>query len=391
MKRIEFIKPTLEMIPLENGIEDPNYCKLKVSPLERGYGMTLGNSLRRVLLSSLPGAAAVAMQIEGVSHEFCAIEGVREDVTEIILNIKNIVFTINYERNKEGDFGNQDQTYEVHLDVSLDTEEEQLKKGVKPEEVEYSKVITASMIDLTSTEDIKVINPEQIICTLSAGGSIHMTLLVRNGVGYVSANENKVFCKDVHSRLNGYLPIDSIFTPVARCKYEVSKTRYEDNFDCDQLIIEVWTNGSLTASNAISFAAKFLVEHFMLLQDLNTQIAKKEYMVQKEEKVTNSKLDRKIEDLDLSVRSYNCLKRANINTVGELTQKTEEEMMKVRNLGRKSLKEVVQKLREIGLDLKNGSNSAFDDGFEIEDENEDNEIDQPDDSASYDDSSEDDE
>ena len=368
MKRIEFIKPMLELVPLEDGIIDNNYCKLKVTPLERGYGMTLGNSLRRVLLSSLPGAAAVAVQIDGVSHEFCAVDGIREDVTEIILNIKNIIFTINADKNESGDFGDQDKTFEVRLSIELPSIEAQLKAGVKDEELVYSKVVTASMIDLTSTEDIKVVNGDQAICTLSAGASLNMVLLVRNGVGYVSATENKVFCKDVHSRANGFLPIDSIFTPVERCKYEVSKTRYLDNFDCDQLILEVWTDGSVTATNAVALAAKFLYEHFAVISNLNVLIQEKEYLVQQEEKSTNTKLDCKIEDLNLSVRSYNCLKRANINTVGELTQKTEEEMMNVRNLGRKSLKEVVQKLREIGLDLKNSTSLFDDDDEDFEDE-----------------------
>ena len=368
MKRIEFIRPTLELVPLEDGIIDNYYCKLKVTPLERGYGMTLGNSLRRVLLSSLPGAAAVAVQIDGVSHEFCAVDGIREDVTEIILNIKNIIFTINADKNESGDYGDQDKTFEVRLTTSLPSIEAQVKAGVKEEDLVYSKVVTASMIDLTSTEDIKVVNGDQAICTLSAGASLNMVLLVRNGVGYVSATENKVFCKDVHSRANGFLPIDSIFTPVERCKYEVSKTRYLDNFDCDQLILEVWTDGSVVATNAVALAAKFLYEHFAVISNLNVLIQEKEYLVQQEEKSTNTKLDCKIEDLNLSVRSYNCLKRANINTVGELTQKTEEEMMKVRNLGRKSLKEVVQKLREIGLDLKNSTSLFDDDDEDFEDE-----------------------
>ena len=368
MKRIEFIRPTLELVPLEDGIIDNYYCKLKVTPLERGYGMTLGNSLRRVLLSSLPGAAAVAVQIDGVSHEFCAVDGIREDVTEIILNIKNIIFTINADKNESGDYGDQDKTFEVRLATNLPSIEAQVKAGVKEEDLVYSKVVTASMIDLTSTEDIKVVNGDQAICTLSAGASLNMVLLVRNGVGYVSATENKVFCKDVHSRANGFLPIDSIFTPVERCKYEVSKTRYLDNFDCDQLILEVWTDGSVVATNAVALAAKFLYEHFAVISNLNVLIQEKEYLVQQEEKSTNTKLDCKIEDLNLSVRSYNCLKRANINTVGELTQKTEEEMMKVRNLGRKSLKEVVQKLREIGLDLKNSTSLFDDDDEDFEDE-----------------------
>jgi len=194
-----------------------------------------------------------------------------------------------------------------------------------------------------------------------------MELFVRNGVGYVNADENKKFCKEGNSRIINRLAIDSIFTPVVRCRYDVTKTRYGDNFDCDQLILEVWTNGSIKATNALSLASKFLIEHFEVIQNLNVEIEQRKYMMETEEKVVDSKLDKKIEDLDLSVRSYNCLKRANINTVGELTQKTEEEMMKVRNLGRKSLKEVVQKLREIGLDLKNSS-TLFDDDDDLEDD-----------------------
>jgi DNA-directed RNA polymerase subunit alpha len=220
---------------------------------------------------------------------------------------------------------------------------------------------------------VTVVNPEQLIATLAPNGKIRMTMRIRNGVGYVNADENKKFCKDGANRIIGLLPIDSIFTPVVRCKYDVQKTRYEDNFDCDQLIIEVWTDGSIKATNAFALASKFLIEHFNVIQNINLEIEQRKYMIENEEKVVDSKLDKKIEDLDLSVRSYNCLKRANINTVGELTQKSEEEMMKVRNLGRKSLKEVVQKLREIGLDLKNSS-TLFDDDddsdFDDEDESE---------------------
>ena len=198
-----------------------------------------------------------------------------------------------------------------------------------------------------------------------------MEMFIRNGVGYVNADENKRFCKEGNNRIMGLLPIDSIFTPVVKCRYDVQKTRFEDNFDCDLLTLEVWTNGSIKATNALSMAAKFLDKHFSIIEDLNTLIKQSEAMTQREETVVNSKMDRKIEDLDLSVRSYNCLKRANINTVGELTQKTEEEMMKVRNLGRKSLKEVVQKLREIGLDLKNSTGSSLlDDDDEAEEKNE---------------------
>jgi DNA-directed RNA polymerase subunit alpha len=359
MRKVEFMKPTLELVD-DGGEKTDNYCKLKISPLERGYGQTIGNSLRRVLLSSLPGAAAVAISIEGVEHEFCAVDGIREDVTEIILNMKKVIFTINADKNEEGDFGDESKIYRLELIQNLPTVDEQIHSGVKKEEVVYEKVVRASDINTASDEVIRVVNPDQEICTLAAGGTLKMEIFIRNGVGYVSAQENKVFCKESNNQVIGRLAIDSIFTPVLRCKYEAVKTRFQDNFDCDLLTVEVWTNGSMKAVNAISLAARFLMEHFALVEDLNSQIAQKEYMMQKEEKVTNSKLDRKIEDLNLSVRSYNCLKRATINTVGELTQKTEEEMMKVRNLGRKSLKEVIQKLHEIGLSLKN-STTSFDD------------------------------
>ena len=367
LRKVEFIKPTLNIVNDAN-VQDPNYCKLEISPLERGYGLTIGNALRRVLLSSMPGAAAVAITLEGAEHEFCGVEGIKEDVTEIILNVKNVIFTINFDKASKGDFGDELQVLRLELNQYLPTIEEQKKAGVKEEDLEYSKVITAGLIDVTASELVSVVNPDAPIATLAPGGKINMELFIRTGVGYVSAEENKRFCKENNNRIIGRLPIDSIFTPITRCKYDVAKTRYEDNFDCDLLTIEVWTNGSITATNALSLASKFLSEHFSLIESLNEFIKEREYMTQKEEKVINSKLDRKIEDLDLSVRSYNCLKRANINTVGELTQKTEEEMMKVRNLGRKSLKEVVQKLRSEGLDLKNSSSFDFDDEDEDLDE-----------------------
>lgn len=358
MRKIKFIRPELKFVN-DSGLADPNYCKVTLSPLERGFGITLGNALRRVLLSSLPGAAIVAIHIDGVEHEFCAIEGIREDVTEIILNLKNIIFTINFDKNEKGEYSDDDELYRLELNVELPTIEAQRKAGVKEEDLEYSRVIKAADISTNSTEIIQIINQDQPIATLSAGRTFKMELYIRNGVGYVNAEENKRFCKEGNSRIVGLLPIDSIFTPITKCKYDVAKTRFEDNFDCDLLTMEVWTNGSIKATNALSMAAKFLDEHFAIIEDLNAMIKESENMTQKEETVTNSKMDRKIEDLDLSVRSYNCLKRANINTVGELTQKTEEEMMKVRNLGRKSLKEVVQKLREIGLDLKNSTGVSF--------------------------------
>lgn len=378
MRKVEFMKPTLELVD-DGGIADDNYCKLKISPLERGYGQTIGNSLRRVLLSSLPGAACVAISIEGVEHEFCAVNGIREDVTEVVLNMKKVVFTINAMQNEEGDFGDESKVYRLELISSLPSIDEQLHSGIKPEEVVHEKVVCAQEINIDSDAIIRVVNGTQPICTLSAGGSIKMEIFIRNGVGYVSAEDNKVFCKENNNQVIGRLAIDSLFSPVLRCKYDSVKTRFQDNFDCDLLTVEVWTNGSMKAINAISLAARFLMEHFALVEDLNAQIAKKEYMIQKEEKVTNSKLDRKIEDLNLSVRSYNCLKRATINTVGELSQKTEEEMMKVRNLGRKSLKEVIQKLHDIGLSLKNSTTSFNDDDASTSD------LDDSEENKSYDD------
>lgn len=389
-KEINFLKPTVKVEDYHDMFESPeveiekvqeiaedqrNYCKLVIRPLERGYGMTIGNSLRRVLLSSIPGAAIVAIEINGVQHEFTALDGIYEDVTEIILNLKNIVFTINPDMDAKGNFGDEYELLKLHLDVKAPTEAEQTKKGVSSKDLQKQFVVTAKDIDVTSTEIVKVVNPDQKIATLQAGASLHMTLYIRKGVGYVSADENKRFCKEGNNRIIGLLPIDSIFTPVTRCRYDVVKTRHEDSFNYDELQLEVWTNGSIKAVDAVSLASTFLVDHYKTIAtSLNEFVPNVSFMTQEEEKVSNDKLDKKIEDLDLSVRSYNCLKRANINTVGELTQKTEEEMMKVRNLGRKSLKEVVVKLREIGLDLKasSGAYSSImdDDSFDEDDKDE---------------------
>lgn len=367
MRRIEFIKPTLELVK-EAGVEDEFYAKLKVTPLERGYGMTLGNSLRRVLLSSIPGAAAVALRIEGVQHEFCAIEGVKEDVTQIILNMKNVIFTINEEDNQSGKYTNEDDLLTATLSVSLPSLEEQKKKRIKEADQVAYQVIKASDIVLPTLEHVEIINPDQELFTLMAGGSVNMEILIRNGVGYVGSNENKAFLVGEYSHKNGYLAIDSIFTPVTRCKYEVSKTRYLNDFDCDQLILEVWTNGSMSAKNAISMASKFLIEHFTIISDLNTAISEQTYMAQDIEPENTAILDMRIEDLNISARSYNCLKRNNICTVGELVQKTEEEMYKIKNLGRKSLKGIVLRLRELGLDLKNSSSFTQEELENIDDD-----------------------
>ena len=289
------------------------------------------------------------------------MKGVVEDVTEIVLNLKNIVFTINADKDAKGDFGDENELLRLELNVSLPSVADQTKAGVAPKDVVKSRLVTAEDINLSSTEVIKVINKNQKICTLQAGASFNMVLYIRKGVGYVSADENKRFCKEGNNRIVGLLPIDSIFTPVTRCRYEVSRTRHEDSFNYDELILEVWTNGSIRAVDAVALASVFLIDHYKVIAGLNNYVQDLSFMNQPTEKVANDKLDKKIEDLDLSVRSYNCLKRANINTVGELAQKTEEEMMKVRNLGRKSLKEVVLKLREIGLDLKSSTGLIFED------------------------------
>ena len=370
MKQLDFITPNLE---IDNEyITDKNYCKLYVKPLERGYGQTLGNSLRRVLLSSLPGAAAVAVSINDVEHEFSTVPGVREDVTEIILNLKKVVFTINAEKDKVGEYGVDGKVFESTFEIENPKgNNEEIYITAKDINLNFKQVLPAEGEGYMP--EVTVVNPDQVIATLAPGAKVTMTLRIRKGVGYVNADENKVFCKEGNNRIIGLIPIDSIFTPVTKCRYEVQKTRYEDNFNCDLLTLEVWTNGSIVPSDAISLAAEFLKEHFAVIVGLNEYIKEKEFMVQKEEKVSNQKLDQKIEDLDLSVRSYNCLKRANINTVGELAQKSEEEMMKVRNLGRKSLKEVVLKLNEIGLGLRNSEGYQSTLNFDDDDDQDENE------------------
>ena len=334
MRKFEFIRPQVTVECNEN-----KYGKFVVSPLERGYGMTLGNALRRVLLSSMPGVAIVAMEIEGVAHEFMALEGVREDVTEIVLNLKNVILSIDEEKLYKPMPGVQEEIYELVI----------VKEG--------ECVITAGdLVDLSN--ELTVVNPDQVIATLSNTGKFKARFFAKRGIGYVSADENKKFCTDKSGNtIINRIPIDSIYTPVTKVNYEAEKTRVEDDVNFDKLTLEVWTNDSLKPNDAVSLASKFLVEHFGIVSELNEVIAQENYMYEHEEKVSNKKYETKIEELDLSVRSYNCLKRAGINTVGDLIQKNEEEMMRVRNLGRKSLKEVIQKLRERGLDLKRSYDS----------------------------------
>lgn len=350
MRRFEFIRPQT----LVENAESKNYGKFVITPLERGYGITLGNALRRVLLSSMPGVAIVAMEIEGVAHEFMALEGVYEDVTEIILNLKNIVLKIDEET----------------LFKPMPTETTDLYKLTIVANGEG--VIKAG--DLEHDSDIEIVNPDQVIATLSEGAKFKATFYARRGIGYVNSDENKIFCKDASGNLIvTRIPIDAIYTPVTKVRYDVEKTRVDENVDYDKLTLEVWTNDSIKPDDAVSLASKFLVEHFEVVSKLNEMVVQENYMYEREEKVSNKKLDKKIEELDLSVRSYNCLKRAGINTVGDLTQKNEEEMMRVRNLGRKSLKEVVQKLREIGLDLRRSYD--MDSTYLEDDENEEDEDD----------------
>jgi len=329
MKKFEFIKP---LATIEHK-EDEGYGKFVISPLERGYGITLGNALRRVLLSSMPGVAIVAIEIEGVEHEFMVLNGMSEDVTEIILNLKNIILTIPEDLLFQAAPNEPSDLYELSIDAVGE------------------RVVTAG--DLEHSSEIIIINPEQAIVTLEKNTRFKARFFARKGIGYVGAEENKVFCRDkAGNQIISRIAIDSIYTPVTKVRYDVEKTRVDENVDYDKLTMEVWTDKGITPSDAVSLASKFLIQHFEVVSQLNEIINEQDYMYEREEKVTNKKLEKKIEELDLSVRSYNSLKRANIHTVGELTQKTEEEMMRIRNMGRKSLKEVIQKLHEIGLDLR---------------------------------------
>ena len=311
---IEFEKPNIHKID-----ENANYGKFVVEPLERGYGTTLGNSLRRILLSSLPGAAVTSIQIDGVLHEFSTIEGVVEDVTQIILNIKK-----------------------VSLKIESD-EEKSLEINVKG-----PATVTAG--DIQGDSDVEILNPDQYICTVADGVTFHAVLTADTGRGYVSADENKARKDDMPI---GVLPIDSIYTPIERVNYQVENTRVGQRDDYDKLTLDVWTDGSISPSEATSLSAKILTEHLALFVNLTDEAKDAEIMVEKEETHKEKMLEMSIEELDLSVRSYNCLKRAGINTVQELTDKTEAQMMKVRNLGRKSLEEVKVKLTDLGLSLRN--------------------------------------
>lgn len=311
---IEIEKPKIEALDIA---ADGTYGKFVVEPLERGYGTTLGNSLRRVLLSSLPGVAVTSVKIDGILHEFSTVEGVKEDVTEIVLNIKNLVLQINGEGPKT-----------VYVEA------------VGPCEV------TAASIKCDS--EVEILQPDTHIATIDDGGKLFMEITLDKGRGYVPAERNKQLMKPVI----GVIPVDSIYTPVVKVNYTVSNTRVGQITDYDKLELEVWTNGTISAKEAVSLAAKIITEHLQLFVELSDDAFVGGFMVEKDDKGKEKALEMTIEELDLSVRSFNCLKRASINTVEDLINKTEDDMMKVRNLGRKSLEEVINKLASLGFSLR---------------------------------------
>ena len=308
---LEIEKPKLECVEITE-----NYGKFVVEPLERGFGTTLGNSMRRVLLSSLPGVAATSIRIDGVLHEFSTIEGGKDDVTEIILNIKELICKLHCPGPKK-----------VIIDAAGECE---VKAG-----------------DILPDSDVEIINPDLHLATLDENGKLHMEIMLDHGRGYVVADRNKRPDMPI-----GEIAVDSIYTPITKVNFTVENTRVGQITDFDKLTLEIWTNGSIKPEEAASLAAKILTEHLMLFINLTDQVQGVEILVEKEESKKEKILEMNIEDLDLSVRSYNCLKRAGINTVDELVQRDEDEMMKVRNLGRKSLEEVQQKLAQLGLSLR---------------------------------------
>ncbi|HPU63848.1 MAG TPA: DNA-directed RNA polymerase subunit alpha [Mobilitalea sp.] len=313
----DFEKPRIEIVEIS---EDKRFGRFVVEPLERGYGTTLGNSLRRIMLSSLPGTAVSQIKIDGVVHEFSTIPGVKEDVTEIIMNLKDLAIK------------NHSDTNEPKI-AYIDAEGE--------------VVVTAG--DIQADPDIEILNPDHVIATLCGGpdSRLYMELTITNGRGYVSADKNKKDDLPI-----GVIPIDSIYTPVERVNISVENTRVGQITDYDKLTIDVYTNGTLAPDEALSLAAKVLSVHLDSFIDLSEHAKTAEIMVEKEDNEKEKVLEMSIDELELSVRSYNCLKRAGINTVEELTNRTAEDMMKVRNLGRKSLEEVLSKLHELGLSLK---------------------------------------
>ena len=310
---IEIEKPRIECVEIS---EDDRYAKFVIEPLERGYGTTLGNSLRRMLLSSLPGVASTSVKIDGVLHEFSTVPGVKEDVTEIILNIKNLVI-------------------KLHSD------------GPKTVYINQEGAGEICARDIKHDADVEILNGDMHIATLDEDGKLFMEITIDKGRGYVSSDQNKEL---IQGQI-GVIATDSIFTPVEKVNYYTDSTRVGNVTDYDKLTLEVWTNGTITPAEAVSLAAKIISEHLSLFIDLSDDAKNVEIMIEKEEGQKEKVLEMNIDELELSVRSYNCLKRAGINTVEELCNRTSEDMMKVRNLGRKSLEEVLAKLKELGLQL----------------------------------------
>ena len=315
---VEIEKPRIECIEAPG---DESYGKFVVEPLERGYGTTLGNALRRMLLSSLEGTAVTSVKIAGVAHEFSTIPGVKEDVTEIVLNIKSIIARLHCE-------------------------------GTKTVYIEASGECEVCAGDIKADGEVEILNPELHLATLGPDAALNMELTISKGRGYVSADRNK----NPQAAI-GVIPVDSIYTPVLKVNYSVENTRVGNMTDYDKLTMEVWTDRTITPRDAISMGAKILCDHFTLFTDLSENVSSKSTVVEKAETQRDKVLEMTIEELDLSVRSFNCLKRANINTVEDLISKTEDEMIKVRNLGRKSLEEVIHKLTMMGLSLASDDNN----------------------------------
>ena len=311
---IEMQKPKIECIEMS---EDGTYGKFVVEPLERGYGLTIGNSLRRTLLSSLPGAAASFIKIDGVQHEFSSIPGVKEDIVEIILNIKNLHVKLNEPGPKV-----------VYINA------------------EGKGEVTAA--DIKADSAVEILNPELHIASLNEDAKLNMEITLTSGRGYVSADKNRAECQSII----GIIPVDSIYTPITKVNYQVENTRVGQITDYDKLTVEVWTNGTIEPNKAISLAANILIEHLKLFLELSGETVHPEVLVSKQDPKKEKIMEMTIEDLELSVRSYNCLKRAGVNNVEDLAAKTEEDMMRVRNLGKKSLEEVLQKMESLGLSLR---------------------------------------
>ncbi len=312
---IQFEKPSYKITEY---IENNNYGKFELEPLERGFGTTLGNALRRVMLSSLPGSAITGVKIEGVLHEFQTIDGIVEDVTTIILNLKGIIL------------------------INHSDDEKIIRLNVKKE-----GIVTAKDIDKDA--DIEIINPDHVIATISKGGSLDMEMVVNNGRGYIRAEENKKLFQD---KKVGLISMDSLYSPIERVSYEVESARVGQDESYDKLIMHVWTNGSIKPEEALALAGRILIEHLEIVTDLDEIADMTGLMIEKVEDPKQKALETSIEDLDLSVRAYNCLKRAGIHTLHDLINKSPMEMMKIRNLGKKSLKEVLDKVKEMGLSLR---------------------------------------